>query len=104
MTIDTCKPATLKKLLSALSCTMHYAGTMFEESHVTERRDSLGTRPRSWERRDFKMASGEGEGKPRDASVIENLLHEQGITEYEPQVVQLLLEFSYREFGCHGDD
>lgn len=35
---------------------------------------------------------------PKDAQVIMSILKELGITEYEPRVINQLLEFTYREF------
>ena len=34
---------------------------------------------------------------PRDAAVMEAILKEMGVEEYEPTVVHQMLEFSYRE-------
>lgn len=34
---------------------------------------------------------------PRDAQVIQAILKDMGITEYEPRVVNQLLEFIYRK-------
>ena len=33
---------------------------------------------------------------PRDAQVIQTILKDMGITEYEPRVINQLLEFIYR--------
>lgn len=34
---------------------------------------------------------------PRDAQVMGAILKEMGVTEYEPRVVNVMLEFVYRE-------
>ena len=36
---------------------------------------------------------------PRDAQVIQAILKDMGITEYEPRVINQLLEFIYRKSG-----
>lgn len=35
---------------------------------------------------------------PKDAQVIMSILKELGITEYEPRVINQLLEFTYRKY------
>lgn len=35
---------------------------------------------------------------PKDAQVIMSILKEMGITDYEPRVINQLLEFTYRKF------
>ena len=35
---------------------------------------------------------------PRDAQVMSTILADMGITEYEPRVINQMLEFSYREY------
>lgn len=40
--------------------------------------------------------SGAGAG-PRDAAVMEAILKEMGVTDYEPNVIHQMLEFSYSE-------
>ena len=52
----------------------------------------------------FEMAdSGAGSG-PRDAAVMESVLKEMGVDDYDPNVVHQMLEFSYSEWkkinGC----
>ena len=37
---------------------------------------------------------------PRDAQVLSTILADMGITEYEPRVINQMLEFSYREYTC----
>lgn len=45
----------------------------------------------------FEMAdSGAGSG-PRDAAVMESVLKEMGVDDYDPNVVHQMLEFSYSE-------
>ena len=45
------------------------------------------------------MAADSGaSGGPRDAAVMEAILKEMGVEEYEPNVVHQMLEFSYREY------
>ena len=42
------------------------------------------------------MAEGGGSGSgPRDAAVMEAILKEMGVADYEPNVVHQMLEFSY---------
>lgn len=42
------------------------------------------------------MAEGGGSGSgPRDAAVMEAILKEMGVMDYEPNVVHQMLEFSY---------
>ncbi|XP_071455318.1 transcription initiation factor TFIID subunit 9 [Hetaerina americana] len=41
---------------------------------------------------------------PKDAQVIISMLKDMGITEYEPRVVNQLLEFTYRYVTCTLDD
>lgn len=42
------------------------------------------------------MAEGGGSGNgPRDAAVMEAILKEMGVADYEPNVVHQMLEFSY---------
>ena len=41
--------------------------------------------------------SGAGSG-PRDAAVIESILKEMGVEDYDPNVVHQMLEFSYSEW------
>lgn len=36
---------------------------------------------------------------PKDAQVIMSILKELGISEYEPRVINQLLEFTYRKFS-----
>jgi transcription initiation factor TFIID subunit 9 len=33
---------------------------------------------------------------PKDAETMANILKEMGVTEYDPKVIDLMLEFSYR--------
>lgn len=40
--------------------------------------------------------SGAGSG-PRDAAVMESILKEMGVEDYDPNVVHQMLEFSYSE-------
>ena len=35
---------------------------------------------------------------PKDAQVIISIMKDMGITDYEPKVINQLLEFTYREF------
>ena len=35
---------------------------------------------------------------PKDAQVMEAVLKDMGVTEYEPRIVNQMLEFCYREF------
>lgn len=44
-----------------------------------------------------KMADGGTGSGPRDAAVMESILKEMGVEEYEPNVVHQMLEFSYSE-------
>ena len=37
---------------------------------------------------------------PRDAQVMAAILKDMGISEYEPRVVNLMLEFTYRKNLC----
>lgn len=39
---------------------------------------------------------------PRDAQVIQAILKDMGIIEYEPRVINQLLEFIYRMFGIRS--
>lgn len=41
---------------------------------------------------------GTGEAGPRDAAVMEAILKETGVQQYEPNVVHQMLEFSYSKF------
>lgn len=36
-------------------------------------------------------------GGPRDAAVMEAILKEMGVVDYEPNVIHQMLEFSYRK-------
>jgi hypothetical protein len=53
------------------------------------------------------MAADNSAGTPRDAEVMEAILKELGVKDYEPNVVSQMLELSYRKgFGflavvCH---
>lgn len=44
------------------------------------------------------MTSAQQKQLPKDAQVITSILKEAGITEYEPRVINQLLEFTYRKF------
>ena len=50
-----------------------------------------------------RLENGGGVG-PRDAAIMETILKEMGLDEYEPYVIHQMLEFSYRQFplleGC----
>ncbi len=39
----------------------------------------------------------DGSTGPKDAAVMEAILKEMGVQEYDPNVVHQMLEFSYRE-------
>lgn len=41
-------------------------------------------------------SSGSG-GIPRDAAVMEAILKEMGVVDYEPNVIHQMMEFSYRK-------
>ena len=43
------------------------------------------------------MADSVAGAGPRDAAVMEAILKEMGVEEYDPNVVQQMLEFSYSE-------
>ena len=47
------------------------------------------------------MADSGSSGGPRDAAVMEAILKEMGVEEYEPNVVHQMLEFSYSEYNYH---
>jgi len=36
---------------------------------------------------------------PKDAQVIMSIMKDMGITDYEPKVINQLLEFTYRKFS-----
>ncbi|KAF6091613.1 TATA-box binding protein associated factor 9b [Phyllostomus discolor] len=38
---------------------------------------------------------------PRDALVMAQILKDMGITEYEPRVINQMLEFAFRKFTKH---
>lgn len=38
---------------------------------------------------------------PKDAQVIISIMKDMGITDYEPQAVTQLLEFTYSKFSLH---
>ena len=50
------------------------------------------------------MSENGGGVGPRDAAVMEAILKEMGLEEYEPYVIHQMLEFCYRQFlsflGC----
>ena len=50
-----------------------------------------------------KMAAGMDPSKtsPKDAQVIASILKEMGVNEYEPRVINQLLDFSYSKFACY---
>lgn len=51
------------------------------------------------------MSHGTSHAKiPKDAQVIDSILKEIGITDYEPRVINQLLEFTYRYVTCILDD
>ena len=37
---------------------------------------------------------------PKDAQVILSIMKDMGITDYEPRVINQLLEFTYRMYHC----
>lgn len=39
---------------------------------------------------------------PKDAQVIMSILKELNVTEYEPRVINQLLEFTYRTYWCQS--
>uniref|UniRef100_A0A1L8DFQ9 Putative transcription initiation factor iid n=1 Tax=Nyssomyia neivai TaxID=330878 RepID=A0A1L8DFQ9_9DIPT len=41
---------------------------------------------------------------PKDAQIIKSILKELGVTDYEPRVINQLLEFTYRYVTCILDD
>ena len=48
----------------------------------------------------IKMATSDktaSAGGPRDAAVMEAILKEMGVTDYEPNVIHQMLELSYRK-------
>ena len=44
--------------------------------------------------------SRESAGLPRDAQLIISLLHQMGIQDWEPRVINQLLEYTFRERPC----
>ena len=50
------------------------------------------------------MAADAGGGGPRDAAVMEAILKEMGVTDYEPNVIHQMLEFSYSTLYCKVDN
>lgn len=44
-------------------------------------------------------ASGPGNGGSRDAAVMEDILKEMGVADYEPNVINQMLELSYRKYS-----
>ena len=47
------------------------------------------------------MASSDGKASntPRDVQVIQSILKDTGVTDYEPAVVSQLLDFAYSKFS-----
>ncbi|KAJ9586978.1 hypothetical protein L9F63_019430, partial [Diploptera punctata] len=41
---------------------------------------------------------------PKDAQVIMSIMKDMGITDFEPRVINQLLEFTYRYIACILDD
>ncbi|KAG4074214.1 hypothetical protein HA402_015517 [Bradysia odoriphaga] len=54
--------------------------------------------------RDRSKQSNPNKHIPKDAQVIMSILKELGITDYEPRVINQLLEFTYRYVTCILDD
>ena len=44
------------------------------------------------------MESTTAKNNPKDAETMMNILKEMGVNEYEPKVVDLMLEFAYSKF------
>ena len=44
------------------------------------------------------MESATARNNPKDAETMMNILKEMGVNEYEPKVVDLMLEFAYSKF------
>lgn len=42
-------------------------------------------------------SSGSGKSVPRDALVMAAILKEMGVVDYEPRVINQMLEFTYRK-------
>ena len=49
------------------------------------------------------MADSGGFSGPRDAAVMESILKEMGVEDYEPNVINQMLEFSYSKSIEDGD-
>lgn len=47
------------------------------------------------------MADSSAFSGPRDASVMEAILKEMGVEEYEPNVINQMLEFSYSKYSIN---
>ncbi len=39
---------------------------------------------------------------PKDAQVMQTILKDMGVTEYEPRVINQMLEFTYSKFGANA--
>mgnify|MGYP002378319317 CR=1 FL=1 len=40
---------------------------------------------------------------PKDATVVQKMLLEMGITNYEPKLIPMVLDFMHRELKLHGE-
>lgn len=50
------------------------------------------------EKNDKSKSNSSGKHIPKDAQVIMSIMKELNVTDYEPRVINQLLEFTYREY------